>query len=94
MCWADRNSCSVVLLPILVFVICCVPSIADEVGAYLLADIAHIAGLVQQVTIQTPFHIALLPQQHTKHLGSRGGLIMAQRFMKKINLLYFQHRGP
>lgn len=53
-------------------------SIADEVGAYLLADIAHIAGLVA-----TGHHPNPLPHCHvvttTTHKtlrGPRGGLIM------------------
>lgn len=54
--------------------------IADEVGAYLLADIAHIAGLVA-----TGHHPNPLPHCHvvttTTHKtlrGPRGGLIMTQ----------------
>ena len=30
--------------------------IADEVGAYLMVDMAHIAGLVAAGSIQAPFH--------------------------------------
>lgn len=55
-------------------------SIADEVGAYLLADIAHIAGLVA-----TGHHPDPLPHCHvvttTTHKtlrGPRGGLIMTR----------------
>jgi glycine hydroxymethyltransferase len=53
-------------------------SIADEVGAYLLADIAHIAGLVA-----TGHHLNPIPHCHvvttTTHKtlrGPRGGLIL------------------
>lgn len=53
-------------------------SIADEVGAYLLADIAHIAGLVA-----TGHHPSAIPHCHvvttTTHKtlrGPRGGLIL------------------
>lgn len=53
-------------------------SIADEIGAYLLADIAHIAGLVA-----TGLHPDPIPQCHvvttTTHKtlrGPRGGLIL------------------
>ena len=35
-------------------------SIADEVGAYLLADIAHIAGLVASGHHPNPFHTVIL----------------------------------
>jgi glycine hydroxymethyltransferase len=55
-------------------------AIADEVGAYLLADIAHIAGLVA-----TGLHPSPLPHCHvvttTTHKtlrGPRGGLILCQ----------------
>jgi glycine hydroxymethyltransferase len=55
-------------------------AIADEIGAYLLADIAHIAGLVA-----TGHHPNPLPHCHvvttTTHKtlrGPRGGLIMTQ----------------
>ena len=42
--------------------------IADEVGAYLMVDMAHIAGLVAAgfIKIQCHMHI-LLQQQHIKH---------------------------
>lgn len=53
-------------------------AIADEVGAYLMADIAHIAGLVA-----TGYHPSPIPHCHvvttTTHKtlrGPRGGLIM------------------
>lgn len=54
--------------------------IADEVGAYLMADIAHIAGLVV-----TEYHPPVFPWAHvvttTTHKtlrGPRGGLILSQ----------------
>ncbi len=67
-------------------------SIADEIGAYLLADIAHIAGLVATGHHPNPFpHCHFVTTTTHKTLrGPRGGLIMAQReFMKKINSAVF-----
>ena len=41
--------------------------IADEVGAYLLVDMAHIAGLLRQVNTPVPYLMQTwLRQQHTK----------------------------
>jgi glycine hydroxymethyltransferase len=67
-------------------------SIADEVGAYLLADIAHIAGLVATGHHPNPFphcHVVTTTTHKTLR-GPRGGLIMAERsLMKKINSAVF-----
>ncbi|MFN8614873.1 MAG: serine hydroxymethyltransferase [Vampirovibrionales bacterium] len=55
-------------------------TIADEVGAILLADIAHIAGLVATGHHPSPFphaHIVTTTTHKTLR-GPRGGLIMAQ----------------
>ena len=42
--------------------------IADEVGAYLMVDMAHIAGLVAAGYIQAQFHMRNLSRrQHTRH---------------------------
>jgi glycine hydroxymethyltransferase len=63
-------------------------SVADEVGALLMADIAHIAGLVATGHHPNPFpHCHFVTTTTHKTLrGPRGGLIMAQRaFMKQIN---------
>lgn len=62
--------------------------IADEVGALLLADISHIAGLVATGHHPNPFpHCHFVTTTTHKTLrGPRGGLILAQReFMRKIN---------
>ena len=67
-------------------------SIADEVGAYLHADIAHIAGLVASGHHPNPFpHCDVVTTTTHKTLrGPRGGLIMAKReLMKKINSAVF-----
>ncbi|MFH0518039.1 serine hydroxymethyltransferase [Streptomyces sp. M41] len=52
--------------------------IADEVGAYLLADISHIAGLVAAGVLPSPVDIAHVTTTSTyKQLGGpRGGLIL------------------
>ena len=62
--------------------------IADEVGALLMADIAHIAGLVAAGLHPSPFpHCQYVTTTTHKTLrGPRGGLVMAQReYMKGIN---------
>lgn len=67
-------------------------SIADEVGAYLHADIAHIAGLVASGHHPNPFpHCDVVTTTTHKTLrGPRGGLIMAKRgLMKKVNSAVF-----
>lgn len=55
-------------------------SIADEVGAYLLADIAHIAGLVATGLHPSPIpHCDVVTTTTHKTLrGPRGGLIMTR----------------
>ncbi|HED33652.1 MAG TPA: serine hydroxymethyltransferase [Gammaproteobacteria bacterium] len=52
--------------------------IADEVGAYLLADITHIAGLVIADEHPSPIDIAHITTTctHKQLYGPRGGLIM------------------
>ena len=55
-------------------------SIADEVGAYLVADIAHVAGLVAAGLYPSPIDIAdvTTTTTHKTLRGPRGGLIMAR----------------
>jgi len=51
--------------------------IADEAGAYLLADISHIAGLVSAGAHQSPIDFAHFTTTSTyKSGGPRGGLIL------------------
>ena len=67
-------------------------SIAREVGAVLMADIAHIAGLVAAGLHPSPFpHCDVVTTTTHKTLrGPRGGLILAKRErIKKINSAVF-----
>ncbi|MBS4235418.1 serine hydroxymethyltransferase [Campylobacter vulpis] len=67
--------------------------IADEVGAYLFADIAHIAGLVVAGEHPSPFpHAHIVSSTTHKTLrGPRGGIIMSndEEIAKKINSAIF-----
>ncbi|MDX1451501.1 MAG: serine hydroxymethyltransferase [Oleiphilaceae bacterium] len=68
--------------------------IADEVGAYLLVDMAHIAGLVAAGVYPSPVKIADVTTTTThKTLGGpRGGLILAksnEEIEKKLNFAVF-----
>ena len=67
--------------------------IADSVGAYLFADVAHIAGLVVAGEHAHPFpHCHVVSSTTHKTLrGPRGGIIMAneEEFAKKINSSIF-----
>jgi len=66
--------------------------IADEVGALLLSDIAHIAGLVVAGLHPTPVpHSALVTTTTHKTLrGPRGGVVLCrEQWAKKINSAVF-----
>lgn len=67
--------------------------IADKVGAYLMADIAHIAGLVGTGNHPSPFpHAHIVTSTTHKTLrGPRGGIIMTndEEIAKKINRAVF-----
>ncbi|RXJ75177.1 serine hydroxymethyltransferase, partial [Arcobacter sp. F155] len=67
--------------------------IADEVGAILFADIAHIAGLVAAGEHQSPFPYAdvVTTTTHKTLRGPRGGMIMTndEDIAKKINSAIF-----
>ena len=67
-------------------------SIADEVGALLFADIAHIAGLVASGVHPTPVGKAQIvtTTTHKTLRGPRGGLILCDAdWAKKINSAIF-----
>ena len=67
-------------------------AIADEVGAYLLADIAHYAGLVAAGLYPNPAgHAHLITTTTHKTLrGPRGGMVMGDAELeKKINSVVF-----
>lgn len=67
--------------------------IADKVGAYLMADIAHIAGLVATGHHMSPIPYAdvITSTTHKTLRGPRGGLILSsnEEIAKKINLALF-----
>lgn len=64
-------------------------AIADSVGAYLLADIAHYAGLIAADLYPNPFPHAhfVTTTTHKTLRGPRGGMVMwnDEQFSKKIN---------
>lgn len=67
-------------------------AIADEVGAYLMVDMAHIAGLVAAGLHPSPVGIAdvVTTTTHKTLRGPRGGLILSQeKYAKQINSAVF-----
>lgn len=68
--------------------------IADEVGAYLFVDMAHVAGLVAAGVYPSPVQIAdvVTSTTHKTLRGPRGGIIIARanpEIEKKLNSLVF-----
>ncbi len=66
--------------------------IADEVGAYFMVDMAHIAGLVAAGLHQNPVPYAdfVTSTTHKTLRGPRGGLILCkEKFAKDVNRLIF-----
>jgi glycine hydroxymethyltransferase len=73
--------------------------IADEVGAYLLVDMAHFAGLVAAGLHPSPLPYAdvVTTTTHKTLGGPRGGVILSrEQYAKKINSAVFpgQQGGP
>ena len=70
--------------------------IADEVGAYLVADIAHVAGLIAADLYPSPVQIAdvTTTTTHKTLRGPRGGMILAKSnpdLEKKLNSAVFPY---
>ncbi|OYY54754.1 MAG: serine hydroxymethyltransferase [Halothiobacillus sp. 28-55-5] len=69
-------------------------AIADEVGAYLVVDMAHVAGLVAAGVYPSPVQIADVTTSttHKTLRGPRGGIILAKanpEIEKKLQSLVF-----
>ena len=72
----------------------CFRDIADQVGAYLMADIAHVAGLVAVGLYPSPVQLADVTTSttHKTLRGPRGGLILARAdptIEKKLGSMIF-----
>ncbi len=67
--------------------------LADEVGAYLVVDMAHIAGLVAGKQHPTPVGIAdiVTSTSHKTMRGPRGGFVLSddEELIKKVNKAVF-----
>ena len=67
--------------------------IADQVGAYLMVDMAHFAGLVGAGLLQNPLEYAdvVTTTTHKTLRGPRGGMILTnnEEIAKKINSAVF-----
>lgn len=70
-------------------------AIAKEVGAYTVADVAHIAGLIAGGVVKNPFDYGFDVMTTTTHKtlrGPRGGMILvreSEEIAKKINKAVF-----
>jgi glycine hydroxymethyltransferase len=69
-------------------------NIADQVGAYLMADMAHVAGLVAAGVYPSPvpWSDVVTTTTHKTLRGPRGGMILArenEELTKKFNTLVF-----
>ncbi len=67
-------------------------NIADEIGAYTFADIAHIAGLIagKQLSNPVPFFDVVSTTTHKTLRGPRGAIIMCQeKYAKQVDSAVF-----
>lgn len=67
-------------------------AIADEVGAYTFADIAHIAGLIagKQLANPVPFFDVVSTTTHKTLRGPRGAIIMCkEQYAKQVDRAVF-----
>ena len=69
-------------------------NIADQINAYLLADIAHVAGLIATNLYPSPINIAdvVTTTTHKTLRGPRGGMILARdnpEIIRKLNSAIF-----
>lgn len=68
--------------------------IADEIGAYLMVDMAHIAGLVATGLHPNPIEYAdvVTSTTHKTLRGPRGGIILTnnEEIAKKLTRQYFR----
>lgn len=62
-------------------------AIADDVGAYLLSDMAHISGLVAGDAIPSPFPYSdiVTTTTHKSLRGPRGAMIFFRKGVRKVN---------
>lgn len=61
--------------------------IADEVGAYLMVDMAHISGLIAAGVIPSPFEYAdiVTTTTHKSLRGPRGAMIFYRKGVRSVN---------
>jgi glycine hydroxymethyltransferase len=62
-------------------------AICDKVGAYLLADMAHISGLVAAGVVPTPFEYAdvITTTTHKSLRGPRGAMIFFRKGVRSVS---------
>ena len=61
-------------------------SIADQVGAYLLCDMAHVSGLVSAKCLKSPFDLCdvVTTTTHKSLRGPRAGMIFYRKGLKAL----------